>query len=182
MASIKLCHQFCRGIVYPFFLFKLIPHSATDCFFPAIPLRTKSQPTSSFLRGSHLSFCSPLIPNQFHIKHLIHFLTCLCLFLSRLPASILFMLPAVLDHLSFYPRTSIHFFQPRQTLFANCCSEVSVLHLQVMWPAFNLWHLLAAVFYYQWNQSLIDKLQTTRELKVSYAVVFLILTEIRCLE
>jgi hypothetical protein len=37
---------------------------------------------------------------------------------------------------------------------------------QVMWPAFNLWHLLAAIFYYQWNQSLIDKLQTTRELKV----------------
>jgi hypothetical protein len=44
------------------------------------------------------------------------------------------------------------------------CNEVSVF--QVMWPAFNLWHLLAAIFYYQWNQSLIDKLQTTRELKV----------------
>lgn len=36
----------------------------------------------------------------------------------------------------------------------------SVTHFtEVLWPAFNLWHLLAAVFYYQRNKDLLDKLQ-----------------------
>lgn len=38
---------------------------------------------------------------------------------------------------------------------ANCVTYFT----EVLWPAFNLWHLLAAVFYYQRNQSILDRLQ-----------------------
>jgi hypothetical protein len=109
VASIKLCHQFCRGIIYPFFLFKLIPHSATDCFFSRNP---SPHPVSAYL--SRPSWFTPFFLQPTNSQSVSHktshpfFNVSLTLFLSRLPASILLMLPAVLDHLSFYPRTSIH--------------------------------------------------------------------------
>ncbi len=172
VASIKLCHQFFRGrhsflfLYYPFFLYKADPQSATNCFFPAVPLCTQSP------CGSHLHL-HPLIPSQFHINHLVLFST--CLFLPRLPASILFMSHAVRTGPAIFPPTYryriLYFVSPiilsnPDRRYLRIVVEKWLCFIQVMWPAFNLWHLLAAIFYYQWNQSLIDKLQTTRELKV----------------